>query len=120
DQDPGGRGPRSGSGEQAAPGGELLGGGSQSKRPGEPWPTSGPFFAVLRSGRRDLNPRRRPWQGRTLPLSYSRRRTQSGVARSVQVATEEVGPDRRQALATPRVRKCQGLGRESEQMNDFA
>ena len=24
------------------------------------------------SGRRDLNPRRRPWQGRTLPLSYSR------------------------------------------------
>ena len=24
------------------------------------------------SGRRDLNPRLRPWQGRTLPLSYSR------------------------------------------------
>ena len=34
-------------------------------------------FVVLRgekiwSGRRDLNPRLRPWQGRTLPLSYSR------------------------------------------------
>src|SRR6267378_3400904 len=26
----------------------------------------------LWSGRRDLNPRLRPWQGRTLPLSYSR------------------------------------------------
>src|SRR5271166_4272444 len=26
------------------------------------------------SGRRDLNPRLRPWQGRTLPLSYSRSR----------------------------------------------
>ena len=24
------------------------------------------------SGRRDLNPRLRPWQGRTLPLSHSR------------------------------------------------
>ena len=28
--------------------------------------------AKLWSGRRDLNPRLRPWQGRTLPLSYSR------------------------------------------------
>src|SRR5258705_13342714 len=27
---------------------------------------------LLWSGRRDLNPRLRPWQGRTLPLSYSR------------------------------------------------
>ena len=27
---------------------------------------------ILWSGRRDLNPRLRPWQGRTLPLSYSR------------------------------------------------
>ena len=26
----------------------------------------------FKSGRRDLNPRLRPWQGRTLPLSYSR------------------------------------------------
>src|SRR5579863_1408015 len=29
---------------------------------------------VLSSGRRDLNPRRPPWQGGTLPLSYSRKR----------------------------------------------
>ena len=29
------------------------------------------------SGRRDLNPRRPPWQGGTLPLSYSRRRRSS-------------------------------------------
>src|SRR5689334_8094654 len=28
--------------------------------------------AKLWSGRRELNPRLRPWQGRTLPLSYSR------------------------------------------------
>src|SRR5579863_8758336 len=27
---------------------------------------------ILSSGRRDLNPRRPPWQGGTLPLSYSR------------------------------------------------
>ncbi len=30
------------------------------------------FILKLWSGRRDLNPRLRPWQGRTLPLSYSR------------------------------------------------
>ena len=30
----------------------------------------------LWSGKRDLNPRLRPWQGRTLPLSYSRLTTQ--------------------------------------------
>src|SRR3954451_13781584 len=30
------------------------------------------FFTALESGRRDLNPRRPPWQGGTLPLSYSR------------------------------------------------
>src|SRR5919206_1591814 len=29
-------------------------------------------FILNGSGRRDLNPRLRPWQGRTLPLSYSR------------------------------------------------
>jgi CheY-like chemotaxis protein len=33
---------------------------------------SGMFLAEYWSGRRDLNPRLRPWQGRTLPLSYSR------------------------------------------------
>jgi hypothetical protein len=35
-----------------------------------PYDPSAPIFAE--SGRRDLNPRLRPWQGRTLPLSYSR------------------------------------------------
>ena len=34
------------------------------------------------SGRRDLNSRRRPWQGRTLPLSYSRGLSTAGVFRS--------------------------------------
>ncbi len=33
---------------------------------------SRPSPLELWSGRRDLNPRLRPWQGRTLPLSYSR------------------------------------------------
>ncbi len=33
-----------------------------------PWPSR----HILWSGKRDLNPRLRPWQGRTLPLSYSR------------------------------------------------
>jgi hypothetical protein len=31
-----------------------------------------PWLRRLWSGKRDLNPRLRPWQGRTLPLSYSR------------------------------------------------
>ena len=31
-----------------------------------------PRLQNIWSGRRDLNPRLRPWQGRTLPLSYSR------------------------------------------------
>jgi len=34
---------------------------------------SGGFRLGFWSGRRDLNPRRPPWQGGTLPLSYSRR-----------------------------------------------
>src|SRR6266566_5133053 len=32
------------------------------------------------SGRRDSNPRHRPWQGRTLPLSYSRSSEQQYTA----------------------------------------
>ena len=31
------------------------------------------FDSTFLSGRRDLNPRRSPWQGDTLPLSYARR-----------------------------------------------
>src|SRR5205085_8137897 len=34
---------------------------------------SSSISGVLWSGRRDLNPRRPPWQGGTLPLSYSRK-----------------------------------------------
>src|SRR5437763_14668154 len=33
-----------------------------------------PSYLIVWSGRRDLNSRLRPWQGRTLPLSYSRLR----------------------------------------------
>ena len=43
---------------------------------GGPWPMAQPppggGLEKPWSGRRDLNPRLRPWQGRTLPLSYSR------------------------------------------------
>src|SRR6266850_7310523 len=35
-------------------------------------PSCTPRFKERWSGRRELNPRLRPWQGRTLPLSYSR------------------------------------------------
>src|SRR5262245_2447268 len=44
-------------------------------------------WLVFWSGRRDSNPRPRPWQGRALPLSYTRVR---GPA--------EVAPDRRRAM----------------------
>ena len=40
----------------------------RQKQKSRPWLGS----AFLESGRRDLNPRRPPWQGGTLPLSYSR------------------------------------------------
>src|ERR1700688_1995474 len=44
------------------------------------------------SGRRDLNPRRPPWQGGTLPLSYSR----------------DLAPERREAeLSSALPRGCQ-------------
>lgn len=47
--------------------------GGALKRP----PPRGLLREGMRSGRRDLNPRRPPWQGGTLPLSYSRKaRTQ--------------------------------------------
>src|SRR5262245_50165557 len=36
------------------------------------WPLWSEGALIFWSGRRDLNPRLRPWQGRTLPLSYSR------------------------------------------------
>src|SRR3569623_651176 len=35
-------------------------------------------YLAFRSGRRDLNPRRPPWQGGTLPLSYSRGISRAG------------------------------------------
>src|SRR5688572_31041995 len=56
------------------------------------------------SGKRDLNPRLRPWQGRTLPLSYSRKRVLGGpTARGGSVA--------RARTSTFGVRACQGHGR---------
>src|SRR6187402_704786 len=37
------------------------------------------------SGKRDSNPRLRPWQGRTLPLSYSRPRRQRSVPQPIRL-----------------------------------
>ena len=48
------------------------------------------------SGRRDLNPRLRPWQGRTLPLSYSRSTTKLYSIRAGEQPT----------LAAPVLRSC--------------
>ena len=45
----------------SSPGAPIPGGAEPFTRKGVGW-----------SGKRDLNPRLRPWQGRTLPLSYSR------------------------------------------------
>jgi integrase len=42
------------------------------------------------SGKRDSNPRLRPWQGRTLPLSYSRAQTPNRIRPNAGVATAVV------------------------------
>ena len=52
--------PRERSGDLGAPASERVRG-PGTKSPDQNW-----------SGKRDSNPRLRPWQGRTLPLSYSR------------------------------------------------
>src|SRR5262249_45372180 len=43
------------------------------------------------SGKRDSNPRLRPWQGRTLPLSYSRSLRKSSVTQRYLRDQESVG-----------------------------
>src|SRR5436190_5482405 len=68
--------------------------GGQPSREG--WLASRSSLAKLESegwsGKRDSNPRLRPWQGRTLPLSYSRPTSQSttrpGWLSSVDVSTD--------------------------------
>ena len=44
----------------------------ESEKGGGSFNSPSALTLYTRSGRRDLNPRLRPWQGRTLPLSYSR------------------------------------------------
>src|ERR671932_438239 len=46
------------------------------------------------SGRRDLNPRLRPWQGRTLPLSYSRSRKENSTDKAALVKRRRAAPKR--------------------------
>ena len=57
----------------------VTGRAGSERRREQSWPNtkaettwSWPRLVSLWSGRRDLNPRRSPWQGDTLPLSYSR------------------------------------------------
>src|SRR5260221_5211588 len=44
------------------------------------------------SGKRDSNPRLRPWQGRTLPLSYSRPNLQSTIKLAPNAILEPLPP----------------------------
>ena len=59
------------------------------------------------SGRRDLNSRLRPWQGRTLPLSYARvmnvdcRRTARGLSRKPATLPLEDLPDEAEEVVEP-------------------
>jgi hypothetical protein len=51
------------------------------------------------SGKRDSNPRLRPWQGRTLPLSYSRSNPQS-TTRLGHLSTRSRTPEARRSRTT--------------------
>ena len=66
------------------------------------------------SGKRDSNPRLRPWQGRTLPLSYSRSRRTLTVPHRFGARQDEAAAGRAEAppsrLRSP-VRVAQHLGR---------
>ena len=55
-----------------------LGDGAVRLSPGVAPPAGGREQKERWSGKRDSNPRLRPWQGRTLPLSYSRSRRRRG------------------------------------------
>ncbi len=50
----------------------LFGGVNSAGEQKNTRPSAGCGKIEFWSGRRDLNPRRQPWQGCTLPLSYSR------------------------------------------------
>ena len=53
------------------------------------------------SGKRDSNPRLRPWQGRTLPLSYSRPRRLVIVPQRFRRSQGWPGPDQRRLEVAP-------------------
>ena len=62
-----------------------------------PRPAHGLFIERM-SGKRDSNPRLRPWQGRTLPLSYSRSRRTLTVPQRFP-ARQDTGPFHRYRVA---------------------
>jgi hypothetical protein len=57
------------------------------------------------SGRRDLNPRLRPWQGRTLPLSYSRPETLNDYTRAAKTGSISDRVNTKGTEAKPKVTK---------------
>ena len=67
-----------------------LGDGALTTQLGEPG-------TKLWSGKRDSNPRLRPWQGRTLPLSYSRipRNTNGNRTTGIPTASRQATGDQR-------------------------
>jgi hypothetical protein len=64
---------------------------------------------IFWSGRRDLNPRLRPWQGRTLPLSYSRSETAfiiANVSNMRQTSTLQVASHESRVLSSQIPMRC--------------
>ena len=81
-------------------------------------------FTKIWSGRRDLNPRLRPWQGRTLPLSYSRsliafkyrsrdsaRDFGSGLGRTLSASNPALCSDYKQAQTSTATRVIPSIGK---------
>ena len=78
-------------------------------------------FEKTWSGRRDSNPRPRPWQGRALPLSYTRIREMAGewspaTGRAMPNAAIECNSRRRLPLSQRNDRPCGLLGRNRPRM----
>ncbi len=68
------------------------------------------------SGKRDLNPRLRPWQGRTLPLSYSRPSPAARAAVILATAPAAVNPPQHQRVRV-RARPATGRGRQAQRVS---
>src|SRR5579863_7401077 len=74
----------------------------KNEKPAESGPSSDCRFLETWSGRRDSNPRPRPWQGRALPLSYTRIREMAGEGSPVTAELCQMPPSNATAGANPR------------------